>query len=127
MKGQCPECKQMISLKKDGTLRGHGFKQGPYPTNWCPGSWEKPRRDIGTFIIWRAKQLGITIPKKDPVRRAFIQDSLVMGMPKSERPAEYQCKHGLVFRSQEVAEHGAWSHNESFPQTKFQRYAKAMP
>ncbi len=37
MKARCPVCGRDVALKKDGSLRGHGYTQAsPY---WCEGEW----------------------------------------------------------------------------------------
>lgn len=50
MKGRCTVCGKLVSLRKDGRLRGHGYRTNPSPSNWCmgsleeavPGSWQEP-------------------------------------------------------------------------------------
>lgn len=47
-RGDCPDCQGSYALKADGTLRGHGWKDQGHKTQWCPGSWKKPRQKGNT-------------------------------------------------------------------------------
>lgn len=47
-RGQCSECGQMIALRNNGTLRGHGAGLRLYSASWCQGSSLPP---IGGITI----------------------------------------------------------------------------
>ena len=41
VKGECSVCHKLLGLRKDGTLRGHGYNPG-YDRGWCMGSHLPP-------------------------------------------------------------------------------------
>jgi hypothetical protein len=42
MKGTCPECREEVVLRQDGTLRRHGYTHAAMGGNECQGSGKKP-------------------------------------------------------------------------------------
>lgn len=43
-RGTCPACGRRISLRTDGTIRGHGGRTGYGELRQqCPGSWTRPK------------------------------------------------------------------------------------
>lgn len=49
-RGICVVCGQTVTLKTDGTVRGHGRgTRSPYGNLWCPGSWMLPSRTGSSF------------------------------------------------------------------------------
>lgn len=78
MKVECPVCKRMVALKRDGTFHAHGFIRDDPASRWCEGSWTSPTEGILMPANYMPKETrgrpkdGIRRNGKDPWKEELI-------------------------------------------------------
>lgn len=65
-KGRCGTCGQTFSLRVDGTVRGHGWRNLS-DGRWCPGSWSPPTAPLDPPSTVLGAMLDATL--RSPVTR----------------------------------------------------------